>query len=333
MGKRITVLGAGAWGTAFGQVLADAGNAVTMWAKEPEIVEGIRDHHHNGVRLPSVEKLPENMTATGDRAEAVKDADIIVVAIAAQFARVALVEFKDLIPGDAIVVSLMKGIERGTSKRMDEVVREALDLPADRFAAISGPNLSKEIADRQPAATVVACVNIDYARTVAEACTTSYFKAFVSTDVIGLEMCGSLKNVVALAVGMARGAGYGENTASMIETRGLAELTALGQAAGADPKTFAGLAGVGDLIATCGSPLSRNYTFGSNLGKGLSVEEATKVSNGVAEGVPTTDAVVALGDALGVPTPLAYAMSRVLSEGLSCKERLAQLFGGDITEE
>ena len=333
MGKRITVLGAGAWGTAFGQVLADAGNAVTMWAKEPEIVEGIRDHHHNGVRLPSVEKLPENMTATGDRAEAVKDADIIVVAIAAQFARVALVECKDLIPGDAIVVSLMKGIERGTSKRMDEVVREALDLPADRFAAISGPNLSKEIADRQPAATVVACVNIDHARTVAEACTTSYFKAFVSTDVIGLEMCGSLKNVVALAVGMARGAGYGENTASMIETRGLAELTALGQAAGADPKTFAGLAGVGDLIATCGSPLSRNYTFGSNLGKGLSVEEATKVSNGVAEGVPTTDAVVALGDELGVPTPLAYAMSRVLSEGLSCKEMLAQLFGGDITEE
>ena len=333
MGKRITVLGAGAWGTAFGQVLADAGNAVTMWAKEPEIVEGIRDHHHNGVRLPSVEKLPENMTATGDRAEAVKDADIIVVAIAAQFARVALAEFKDLIPGDAIVVSLMKGIERGTSKRMDEVVREALDLPADRFAAISGPNLSKEIAGRQPAATVVACVNIDHARTVAEACTTSYFKAFVSTDVIGLEMCGSLKNVVALAVGMARGAGYGENTASMIETRGLAELTALGQAAGADPKTFAGLAGVGDLIATCGSPLSRNYTFGSNLGKGLSVEEATKVSNGVAEGVPTTDAVVALGDELGVPTPLAYAMSRVLSEGLSCKEMLAQLFGGDITEE
>lgn len=333
MGKRITVLGAGAWGTAFGQVLADAGNAVTMWAKEPEIVEDIRDHHHNGVRLPSVEKLPENMTATGDRAEAVKDADIIVVAIAAQFARVALVEFKDLIPGDAIVVSLMKGIERGTSKRMDEVVREALDLPADRFAAISGPNLSKEIADRQPAATVVACVNIDHARTVAEACTTSYFKAFVSTDVIGLEMCGSLKNVVALAVGMARGAGYGENTASMIETRGLAELTALGQAAGADPKTFAGLAGVGDLIATCGSPLSRNYTFGSNLGKGLSVEEATKVSNGVAEGVPTADAVVALGDELGVPTPLAYAMSRVLSEGLSCKEMLAQLFGGDITEE
>ena len=305
MGRKITVLGAGAWGTAFGQVLADAGNDVTMWAREPEIVEDIRDNRRNGVRLPSVKKLPDAITATGNRAEAVKDADIVVVAIAAQFARVALVEFRGLIPEHAIVVSLMKGIERNTNKRMDEVVRETLDLPADRFAAISGPNLSKEIADRHPAATVVACENIDNAIIVAEACTTKYFKAFVTTDVIGLEMCGSLKNVTALAVGMARGAGYGENTAAMIETRGLAELTALGAAAGADPKTFFGLAGVGDLIATCGSPLSRNYTFGSNLGKGLSVEEATKVSNGVAEGVPTTDAVVALGNQLDVPTPLA----------------------------
>ena len=330
---KITVLGAGAWGTAFGQVLADAGNKVTMWAREPEIVEGIHERHCNEVRLPFIKHLPDSIDATGDRAEAVKDAEIVVVAIAAQFARVALEDFKGLIPDDAIVVSLMKGIERGTNKRMDEVVRETLDLPAERFAAISGPNLSKEIALRQPSATVVGCENIDNATKVAEACTTDYFKPFVTTDVIGLEMCGSLKNVVALAVGMARGAGYGENTAAMIETRGLAELTALGQAAGADPRTFAGLAGVGDLIATCGSPLSRNYTFGSNLGKGLSKEEATRVSNGVAEGVPTTGAVVELGDRLGVPTPLAYAMSRVLDEGISCADMLSQLFGREITAE
>ena len=304
-----------------------------MWAIEPEIVEGIRDHHHNGVRLPVVEELPHNMTATGNRAEAVKNADIIVVAIAAQFARVALAEFKGLIPQDAIVVSLMKGIERNTNKRMDEVVCESLGLDAEHFAAVSGPNLSKEIATRQPAATVVGCANLDNAEKVARACTTDYFKAFITTDVIGLEMCGSLKNVVALAVGMARGAGYGENTAAMIETRGLAELTALGEAAGADPKTFAGLAGVGDLIATCGSPLSRNYTFGANLGKGLSRDEAAKVSNGVAEGVPTTADVVALGKQYGVPTPLACAMNRVLEEGISCADMLAQLFDGTITAE
>ena len=330
---KITVLGAGAWGTAFGRLLAEAGNDVTMWAIEPEIVADIRENRRNGARLPSVAELPANMTATGDRAQAVSGADLVVVAIAAQFARVALKEFKDLIEPHTLVASLMKGIERGTEKRMDEVVRETLELPAERFAAISGPNLSKEVADHDPAATVVACADIDNARTIAQACTTSYFKAFVSRDVIGLEMCGSLKNVVALAVGMAQGAGYGHNTGAMIETRGLAELTALGKAAGADPRTFAGLAGIGDLIATCGSPLSRNHTFGANLGKGMSVEEATKASNGVAEGVPTTDAVVALGQRLHVATPLATAMSHVLHDGISCSEMLGELFAPGITEE
>lgn len=329
----ITVLGAGAWGTAFGQVLADAGNQVTMWAREPEIVVGIRDNHHNGARLPSVKHLPDAMTASGDRAEAVKGARIVVVAIAAQHAGEALEPFKSLIPKDAVVVSLMKGIERASGRRMDEVVRQALDLPEERFAAISGPNLSREVADRQPGATVVACTDIDNARLVARACTTKYFKAFVTTDVIGLEMCGSLKNVVALAVGMARGAGYGENTAAMIETRGLVELRDLGEAAGAQAKTFSGLAGVGDLIATCGSPLSRNYTFGANLGRGMSVDEATRVSNGVAEGVSTTDAVVCMGHKYGVPTPLAGAMNDVLKHGLTCEQMLAEFLGGQITEE
>ena len=329
----ITVLGSGAWGTTFGQICADAGNNVTMWAIEPEIVADIRDHHRNSYRLPSVPKLPSNMHATGDRAEAVRDAEIVIVAIAAQFARVALEEFQGLIPDQALVVSLMKGIERGTGKRMDEVVREALHLPENRFVAVSGPNLSKEIAAREPSATVVASSNPYAAAKVANACPTQYFHPFTSTDVIGLEYCGSLKNVVALAVGMARGAGYGENTAAMIETRGLAELTALGQAAGADSKTFFGLAGVGDLIATCGSPLSRNYTFGANLGKGMSVEEATKASDGVAEGVPTTAVVVSLGDTYGVSTPLAAAMAHVLEDGISCEQMLSELFGTEITAE
>ena len=220
----ITVLGAGAWGTAFGQVLADAGNDVMMWAIEPEIVKAIQTEHRNPVRLPSVDKLPDSMTATGDRAEAVAHAEVVVVAIAAQYARQALEEFKGLIPDEAVVVSLMKGIEQKTGKRMDQVVTEALDLPTDRFVAISGPNLSKQIAAREPAATVVGCTDIDVARRVAKLCTTDYFKTFITADVIGLELCGSLKNVVALAVGMAHGAGFGENTAAMIETRGLTEI-------------------------------------------------------------------------------------------------------------
>ncbi len=329
----ITVLGAGAWGTAFGQVLADAGNRVTMWAIESQIVDAINSEHRNPVRLPIVEKLPDAMIATGDRAEAVLDAEIVVVAIAAQHARGALEEFRSLIPSNAIVVSLMKGIERNTGKRMDEVVCEALDLPAERFAALSGPNLSKEVALRQPAAAVVASTNHDAAVLVAQAAHTNYFKVFISSDVVGIELCGSLKNVVALAVGMVRGAGYGENTAAMIETRGLAELTALGAAEGADPHTFSGLAGVGDLIATCGSPLSRNYTFGANLGKGMSVEEATAASNGVAEGVPTTSAVVELGRKNNVATPLAAAMKHVLDNGISCQQMLSELFGDEIGEE
>lgn len=329
----ITVLGAGAWGTAFGQVLADAGNNVTMWAIEPEIVEAIQTEHTNPVRLPSVKKLPDNMTATGDRAAAVAHADVVVVAIAAQVARQALEEFKDLIPDEALVVSLMKGIEQSTGKRMDQVVTEALDLPTDRFAAVSGPNLSKQVAAREPAATVIACTDIDAARRMAGLCTTDYFKAFITSDVIGLELCGALKNVVALAVGMSHGAGYGENTAAMIETRGLTEIKEVGTAAGAMPETFYGLAGVGDLIATCGSPLSRNYTFGFNLGKGMSVEEATKASNGVAEGVATASAVIELGKEYHVETPLASAVASVLNDGISFDEMIGKMFPSDITVE
>ena len=303
----VTVLGAGAWGTAFGQVLADAGNDVMMWAIEPEIVKAIQTEHRNPVRLPSVEKLPDNMKATGDRAEAVAHADVVVVAIAAQYARGALEEFKGLIPDSALIVSLMKGIEKSTGKRMDQVV--------------------------QPAATVIGCTDIDNARMMANLCTTDYFKAFITADVIGLELCGSLKNVVALAVGMSHGAGYGENTAAMIETRGLAELTAVGTAAGALPETFHGLAGVGDLIATCGSPLSRNYTFGFNLGKGMSVAEATKASDGVAEGVATASAVVELGEKYHVDTPLAKAVTRVLDDGISFSQMVSEMFPQGITVE
>jgi glycerol-3-phosphate dehydrogenase (NAD(P)+) len=304
-----------------------------MWGMEVEIVDDINTNHRNSTRLPSVDRLPDSMVATTDRAEAVRDADIIVVAIAAQFARGALEQFAPFVPEHAIVVSLMKGIERSTGARMDEVVRESLELPEERFAAVSGPNLSKEVAAKQPSATVVASTSAQVAQRVAAACTTSYFKAFTSADVVGLELCGSLKNVVALAVGMCRGAGYGENTAALIQTRGLAELIALGVASGAQEHTFAGLAGVGDLIATCGSPLSRNYTFGANLGKGMSPEEATQASNGVAEGVPTTLAMAALGQKLGVPTPLANAMSRVLDEGLTCSQMLEALFSAEVSAE
>lgn len=329
----VTVLGAGAWGTTFGQVLADAGNDVTMWAIEPEIVADINENHRNSTRLPVVDRLPDAIRATGDRAEAVKGARIVVVTIAAQAARGALEGFRGLIPDDAVVVSLMKGIERTTNKRMDEVVCEALGLEDERFACLSGPNLSKQVAQRQPAAALIASRPQPAAALVAEACSTSYFRPFISSDVVGVELCGALKNVTALAVGMVKGAGFGENTAAMVVTRGLAELRELGLAAGADERTFSGLAGIGDLIATCSSPLSRNFTFGANLGRGMSVEEAEKASNGVAEGVATTAAAVRLGRLYGVAMPLANAVSRVLSEGVSCREMLSDMIDENVTAE
>ncbi len=311
----ITVLGAGAWGTAFGQVLADAGNDVMMWAIEPDIVKAIQTEHRNPVRLPSVEKLPDSMTATGDRAEAVAHADVVVVAIAAQFARQALEEFNGLIPDEAVVVSLMKGIEQKTGKRMDQVVTEALDLPADRFVAISGPNLSKQIAAREPAAAVVGCTDIDVARRVAKLCTTDYFKTFITADVIGLELCGSLKNVVALAVGMAHGAGFGENTAAMIETRGLTEIKDVGTGAGALPETFYGLAGVGDLIVTCCSMHSRDRRCGILIGQGKPVDEAVKEIGAVVEGYYAANNARTLARKAGVEMPIAQAAYEVLYEG------------------
>lgn len=329
----VAVLGAGAWGTTFGQVLADAGNTVTMWDIEPETVRSINEEHRNPKRMPSIDKLPSEVSASSDRKEAVQNAEIVVVAIAAQHAREVLTEFKQFIASSTIVVSLMKGIERSTGDRMDQVVTETLGIDQNRFVAVSGPNLSKEVAARQPSATVVASTNNQAAKVVSQACETPYFKPFISSDVVGIEMCGSLKNVTALAVGLSRGAGYGENTAAMIQSRGLAEMTALGMAAGAQSSTFAGLAGVGDLIATCASALSRNYTFGFNLGKGLSIEEATEASQGVAEGVPTTEAVVKLGRSLQVATPLATALSHVLEFGLDGAALIKELFGGPVTTE
>ena len=330
---RITVLGAGAWGTGFGRVLADAGNDVTMWDIVPAVLEDIRVNHRNSARLPLAGILPDAMTVEADRRTAVADARIVVVAIASQSARGALESFRGFLPQDCLVVSVMKGIEKGTGKRMDQVVCEALDLPRTRFVAVSGPNLSAQVAQRQPTATVVGSESPEAARTVARACSTPYFKPYLSDDVIGLEWCGSLKNIVALAVGMGHGAGFGENTASVVMTLGMKEIARLGVAAGAKAETFAGLAGFGDLICTCTSPLSRNYTFGYNLGTGMSIEEATKASNGVAEGVATTSAALELAGRLGVPMPLAEGVNAVLTDGSGFDELFVRLTSREVAAE
>ncbi|EKA60870.1 glycerol-3-phosphate dehydrogenase [Janibacter hoylei PVAS-1] len=214
----------------------------------------------------------------------------------------------------------MKGIELGTTKRMSQVIHEVAGIPAERIAVVSGPNLAREIVQQQPAATVVACPDVDAATSVAAACSTSFFRPYTSTDVVGVELGGAVKNVIALAVGMAAGLGFGDNTKASIITRGLAETTRLAMALGADPRTMAGLAGVGDLIATCMSPLSRNHSFGVKLGEGLSVAEVTEQTRQTAEGVKSCASILDLARAHGVEVPITEQVTRVVHEGVSPRD-------------
>ncbi|WP_289018502.1 NAD(P)H-dependent glycerol-3-phosphate dehydrogenase [uncultured Ornithinimicrobium sp.] len=308
---RAAVFGAGSWGTAFAQVLADGGaSSVTLWARRQEVAQEVRERHTNDDYLPGVE-LPPVVTGTTDPAEAAEGADLVVLAVPSQSLRDNLGRWAQVVPEDALVVSLMKGIERGTGLRMSQVV-EAAGIERDRIVVVSGPNLSKEIAARQPAASVVACTDLAAAERVAAMIAPPYFRPYTQTDVVGAEIGGAVKNVIALGVGMAEGLGYGDNTKSSLITRGLAEISRLGEALGGDPATLMGLAGVGDLIATCMSPLSRNHRVGVALGQGRSVEEMVAVPHQTAEGVRSCRSVVDLAAGHGVDMPICQGVTAVV---------------------
>jgi len=312
---RAAVLGTGAWGTAFAAVLADAGCPVTMWGLAEDVCAEITTAHTNEGYLPGA-RLPEQVRATTDPAEALAGAKVVAIAIPAQVARSAIEPFAPLLEPDAVAVSLIKGVELTSHRRMSEVLREALRLPEERVAVISGPNLAREIAAHQPTATVVASVSEETADLVARACATSYFRPYTNRDVVGVELCGAVKNVIALAVGIAQGSGYGTNTVATVITRGLVEMTRLGLALGAQQETFSGLAGMGDLVATCVSPLSRNHTLGMHLGQGKTLEEAIVATGGTAEGVKTSASVHELAATVGVEMPITAAVVQVLHHGL-----------------
>jgi glycerol-3-phosphate dehydrogenase (NAD(P)+) len=307
------VFGTGSWGTAFSAVLADSGTKVRMWGRRPELVEQI-NAGSNDTYLPGI-RLPRGVSATTDPAEAADGADIVVLAVPSQTLRQNLEGWASLLPRTAAVVSLMKGVELGTTKRMSEVIAEVGDVEPERIVVVSGPNLAREIALKQPAASVVACTDAHTAERVAEACAAPYFRPYTNTDVVGAELGGAVKNVIALAVGMAEGMGMGDNSKATIITRGLAETTRLGVALGGDPATFAGLAGVGDLIATCMSPLSRNRTFGVNLGRGMAVKEVVAVTRQTAEGVKSCDSILQLAREHGVDVPIIEQVAAVVHEG------------------
>jgi glycerol-3-phosphate dehydrogenase (NAD(P)+) len=308
-------MGAGSWGTTFAQVLCDAGTPATLWCRRPRIAEAINLTHCNPDYLADVE-LTGSLRATGDPAEAMDGADLVVLAVPAQTLRQNLACWAAELPSGALLISLMKGIELGSCDRMSEVISQVADVPAERIAVISGPNLAREIAGRQYCATVVACTNEQAARQLQQACHTSYFRPYTNPDVIGCELGGAVKNVIALAVGIAVGMGLGDNTKAMLITRGLAEIARLGAALGANQHTFAGLAGMGDLVATCSSPLSRNRTFGEKLGAGLALADVIASTRQTAEGVKSSQSVLELAARQGVEMPITEVVAAVLYDGL-----------------
>lgn len=329
---KAAVFGTGSWGTAFGMVLADAGCEVTLWGRRQELADAINTGRTNPDYFPGVE-LPANLRATTDAAEAARDADFAVLAIPSQTLRANLAAWAPLLPADAVLVSLMKGIELGTAKRMSEVIEEVAKVPAERVAVVTGPNLAREIVARQPAASVVACVDEAVAQRLQAACHTPYFRPYTSTDVIGCELGGAVKNVIGLAVGIADGMGLGDNTKGSLITRGLAEATRLGLAMGADPLTFSGLAGLGDLVATCSSPLSRNHTFGTNLGRGMTLEETIAVTKQTAEGVKSCQSVADLAGRYGVDMPITDTVVDIVHHGKPPLVALKELMGRSAKPE
>lgn len=311
---RAAVLGAGAWGTTFAAVLADAGCDVTLWGRDPAVAEEISATRRNERFLPGVD-LPAGVTGTADAASALDGAELVAVALPSQRVRDIVAPFAPLVSSDAIVVSLMKGIERSTHERMSQVLGEAWGVEPERRVVVSGPNLAKEIATKQPTATVIASEAEATAEVVARATASGYFRPYTNTDVMGVELSGAYKNIIAVAVGIADGMGFGHNTTATVITRGLAEITRLGLALDAKPDTFSGLAGMGDLIATCASPLSRNHTLGSLIGQGADLSDAVARTGGTAEGVTTSQSIQELARMHGVDVPICDAVVAMLHDG------------------
>jgi glycerol-3-phosphate dehydrogenase (NAD(P)+) len=329
---RAAVFGTGNWGTAFALVLADSGTEAVLCGRRAEVTGRINRDHENPEYLPGI-TLPDSVHATTDPAEALDGADFLVLTIPAQTLRENLARWAPLIAPQTVLVSLMKGIELGTCMRMSQVIAEVTGAAPDRIAVVSGPNLAPEIAERHPAASVVACADQAVAERLQKACHSPYFRPYTNTDVIGCELGGAVKNVIGLAAGIADGMGLGDNTKASLITRGLAETTRLGLALGADPYTFSGLAGLGDLVATCASPLSRNHRFGNLLGTGRTVAEAQAQVRQTTEGVKSCSSVLELARRHGVEMPLVETVVAVVHDGRSPREMLAALMARSAKSE
>jgi glycerol-3-phosphate dehydrogenase (NAD(P)+) len=329
---RAAVIGAGSWGTALAALLAKRGHEVVLWSFEEEVARAVNEDHANPYLAAAA--LPPTLSATHDLGEAVLEAELVVSVSPSQFVGRVMKQAAPHLRGDAVVVSASKGLEIDTLRRMDQVLAEI--LPASvmaRFCVLSGPSFAIEVAQEAPTAVVVASRDEDAAGTVQRVFQTGYFRVYTNTDVVGVELAGALKNVIALAAGVTAGLGYGHNTQAALVTRGLAEITRLGVAMGAQRSTFSGLAGMGDLVLTCTGSLSRNRTVGYRLGRGETLDAILSDMKAVAEGVKTAQAAYALATRHGVEMPIAEQVHAIVHEGRDPAEALRALMARDPKPE
>lgn len=330
--SRVAVMGAGSWGTAFSMLCADAGEEVVLWARRTDVADEINATHRNSGYLGETE-LPHTIRATADPGEALQGAEFVVLAVPSHALRANLESWFASFPRAATAVSLIKGIELSTRRRASEVLREALDLREDAVVVVSGPNLARECALRLPSGTVVAGPRQDVTRRVQVMCHTRYFRVYTNPDLVGVELGGAVKNAIALAAGMADGMGFGDNSKALLVTRGLAEMTRLGVALGGKALTFAGLAGMGDLVATCMSRQSRNRHVGEQLGKGRALADITAEMNMVAEGVKSSRALQEIAQEHDVDMPIVEHVVRVVHQGMDPRDMVRSLMARDPTPE
>ena len=329
--SRVAVVGAGSWGTTLADLLAAKGDEVVLWAFEPEVAEDLNRRHRNDLYLPDA-PLHATLTATTDIGRAVRGAELVVSVAPSHAVRTVMGAAAGSIRDGAVVVSASKGLEADAHKRMSQVLAEVLPAGVG-IAALSGPTFAREVYERQPTAAVVASDDPAVARRAQEAFSAPNLRIYTNADLIGVELGGALKNVIAIAAGILDGLGIGHNTRATLITRGLAEISRLGVALGAQPLTFAGLAGMGDLVLTATGHLSRNRSLGLALGRGERLADYQAQRLSVAEGVGTARAAVALGERTGVELPIAQEVARVLFEGKAPRQAIGELMGRSLKSE
>jgi glycerol-3-phosphate dehydrogenase (NAD(P)+) len=331
--KKVAILGAGSWGTALAIVLADNGHNVSLWGKDIDVRDTVNTSNVNNRYLPGV-LLPKNIFATLDLSEALEDADYIVIAVPTKAVREVCKQLPQNLNKEIILIHVSKGIEPSTSKRISEMIYEEIpeNLIKD-LVVLSGPSHAEEVSLRHPTTVTAACLNIDAANEIQDLFCNSYFRVYTNTDVIGVELGGALKNIIALAIGITDGLDYGDNAKAALMTRGLAEMTRLGVKLGANPLTFAGLSGLGDLIVTCTSVHSRNWRAGNLLGKGKNLDEVLENMGMVVEGVRTTNAAYELSQKLGVEMPITTVLYQILFDNADAKDAVDQLMSRDKQNE